>query len=1083
MKDALTEWISTHGEAAIWADFTRESLEAGERLIQARAVIDCNRGGQGFFARVQADHRHVHSVDIRVHPLPSNRPLTSLCGCPDGGGCGHAVAAILYYLGQTAPTGMTRANPAITQWLERARQLTASTQAPSTARREALVYLLDRDANARLTVTFQRARLRREGGYGRLLPFPGMRRAPEGLLTPADRRLLRLLPETGSPVAPDDTYFFLQALAATGRAHWQRPEAPVLHESSTLTGGFQWRTLADGSQCLGVDAGAQRLAIMAHPPVWLDAETGAFGVIDTGLSDDLVAQLQAGPVIPPEDIPAVAEALGADDLPIPVPEAPRRRRLEGVQPLPVLQLRRIGETQRPVREERGDAIAELSFDYEGHRVDVGTGGEWLSVFAAGEIRDYRRDRDAEAAARVRLNHAGLHPTGQMTESQLVPEHTRDWRRFVVETVPALEAEGWRVSVARGFPWRVVTPEQWQAETQARQPGWFGFGLTIEVEGERHPVMPLLLALIRDNPEAMATRHIDAIDPQSSLLVDLGDGRLVPIPAGRLIPLLRGLTELYDPTTQLRDGQLVLPTARAGVLDDLEQAEEQALQWQDKAGVRGLGAALNGCEPAIDPPATPPGLRGELRPYQREGVAWLQRLARLGLGGVLADDMGLGKTLQVIAHLLIEKAAVRASAPSLIVVPTSLLFNWQREVEQFAPDLQVLRLHGPQRHADHGRLGDHDLVLTTYSLVVRDIAALQAQAWHLLVLDEAQAVKNPRAQAARAVRTLTASQRLSLTGTPLENHLGELWSQFDFVVPGLLGAASGFKRLYRRPIEEAGDHSRLTALRERVAPFLLRRTKGAIAEELPAKTEIPVYAELTGDQRELYEQLRLGQEPRVREALAHPDQPQSRMQILEALLQLREACCDPRLVRDAPANARQSAKLDRLMALIEDLRAVDRRILVFSQFTRMLALIGEALTARDMTYALLTGGTRDREAPVARFQAGEVPIFLISLKAGGTGLNLTAADSVIHYDPWWNPAVTRQATDRAHRIGQDQPVFVYHLLTRDTVEDRIMAMQREKADLGERLLGGGDASATPDALDRATIESLFQPLGGEDPAGG
>ncbi|RZU99160.1 DEAD/DEAH box helicase [Spiribacter vilamensis] len=1085
MTDSLTEWISTNGEAAIWADFPRESLEAGEQLIQARAVLDCSPGGQGFFARVQADRRHIHSVDIRVHPLPSHRPVTTLCSCPAGGGCGHAVAAILYYLGRTAPAGMIRANPAISQWLDRARRLAADNNAKnaSAPRGEALIYLLDRDANGQLTVTPQRARLRRRGGYGRLLPFAGVRRAPEGMLTAADRRLLRLLPENGCPVAPDDVHFLLQALAATDRAHWQRPEAPAIHESAAINGGFRWQSLADGSQHLAVDAGAQRLALTGHPPIWLAPEEGTFGVIDTGVSAALVAQLQAGPVVPPEEVPAVAEALSADSLPIPAPEAPRRRRIDDVRPTPVLRLTRLGDPNRATRDERGEAMAELHFDYAGHRVDAGTGGSWLSVFEAGEIRDYRRDIPAESRARERLAKAGLHATGTMAEGRLVPDHTRDWRKFVVETVPELEAEGWRVTVERGFPWRLVTPDQWQAQTRSQpsQPGWFGFGLTIEVEGERHPVMPLLLTLIRDNPEAMATRHLDAIDPDSSLLVDLGDGRLVPIPASRLIPMLKGLTELYDPTTRLRDGQLILPTSRAGVLDDLEQADGNALQWRDEADLRRLGHALNRDDPQSEPPATPPGLEGALRPYQREGVGWLQRLARLGLGGVLADDMGLGKTLQIISHLLIEKAAGRTRAPSLVVVPTSLLFNWQREAARFAPGLRVLRLHGPQRHADYARLGDQDLVLTTYSLVVRDIERLQAQPWHLLVLDEAQAVKNPRAQAARAVRTLSATQRLSLTGTPLENHLGELWSQFDFVAPGLLGTAASFKRVYRRPIEDDGDDSRLAALRDRVAPFLLRRTKGAIAEELPAKTEIPVYAELGGDQRALYEQLRLGQEPRVREALARPDQPQSRVQILDALLKLREACCDPRLVRDAPQTAHGSAKLDRLLALIDDLRQSDRRILVFSQFTRMLALIGSALEARGMTYAKLTGETRDREREVQRFQDGEVPIFLISLKAGGTGLNLTAADSVIHYDPWWNPAVTRQATDRAHRIGQDQPVFVYHLLTRDTVEDRIMAMQRDKAELGERLLETGSTSGSGEALDAETIETLFAPLGGEDPA--
>ena len=1080
MTDPLTEWISTHGEAVLWADFPREALEDGERLIQSRAVLDCSPGGQGFFARVQADRRHIHSVDIRVHPLPSHRPLTSLCSCPAGGACGHAVAAILHYLGRTAPAGLTRANPAVTQWLDRARRLAAESHAAAAPRGEALVYLLDHDANGRLTVTPQRARLRRQGGYGRLLPFAGVRRAPEGMLTAGDRRLLRLLPETGCPVDADDVHFLLQALAATGRAHWQHTDAPVLVEGPAIDGGFAWRSLADGSQRLAVDAGAQRLALTAHPPVWLEPASGTFGVIETNLPPGLVAELQAGPVVAPEEVPAVAAKLSDDRLPIPVPDAPQRRRVEGVSPVPVLRLTRLGDTRRPARDERGEAVAELHFDYASHRIDAETGGEWLSVFEGGEILDYPRDPRAETRALQRLTRAGLHATGTMAEGRRVPDHTRDWRKVVVETLPELEAEGWRVSVERGFPWRVVTPEQWQAQTRPGQPGWFSFGMTIEVEGESHPLMPLLLALIRENPEAMATRHLDSIDPDSSLLVDLGDGRLAPIPARRLVPLLKGLTELYDPTTQLREGELVLPTGRAAVLDDLEQAEGNALRWRDDADLRGLAQALKHPPAATEPPATPPGLQGALRPYQREGVGWLQHLSELGLGGVLADDMGLGKTLQVISHLLMEKAAGRTQAPSLIVVPTSLLFNWQREAEQFAPSLRVLRLHGPRRHADYPRLGEQDLVLTTYSLVVRDIERLQAQPWHLLVLDEAQAVKNPRAQAARAVRTLPAHQRLSLTGTPLENHLGELWSQFDFVAPGLLGNAAAFKRVYRRPIEDDADDSRLAALRERVAPFLLRRTKQAIASELPEKTEIPVYAELSGDQRELYEQLRLGQEPRIREALARPDQPQSRVQILDALLKLREACCDPRLVRDAPQTAHRSAKLERLLTLIDDLRQYDRRILVFSQFTRMLDLIGAALEARGMTYARLTGATRDREGEVQRFQGGEVPIFLISLKAGGTGLNLTAADSVIHYDPWWNPAVTRQATDRAHRIGQDQPVFVYHLLTRDTVEDRIMAMQRDKADLGERLLGDQDASAVS-TLDASTVETLFQPLGGEDPA--
>ena len=1080
LTDPLEEWIATRGEAVVWADFPREALQAGERLIREQAVLDCSPGGQGFFARIQSGRRQSHSVDIRVHPLPSPKPVTTFCSCEAGGGCAHAVAALLHYLGRKAPAGMVKANPAICQWLGEAEALAGERAGPggpaaAARRREVVVYLLDADPRGAVSVSLYRARRRRRGGYGRLLAFPGLRRAPAGLLDAADRRLLRLLPEAGQHLDRDDVGFILRALAATGRAHWQSAETPALHEAGVVPGGFAWRVHGDGSQTLSARVEGERVALAGHPPFWVDPGDGSFGAIDTGVDDDLAAKLQAGPVVAPAELPALAEALARRDLPIPPPRAPRRRRIDHVSPLPVLRLTRLGEPSRPGRSENGEAVAEFGFEYAGHRVSAGTHGEAISVYESGELRDYRRDAAAETRADERLSAAGLHPAGSMAEGRRVPDHTRDWRKFVAEDVPRLRAEGWRVVIEPCFPWRLAEAERWQAEAEriAEQPGWFSFALTIEVDGERHALLPLLLALIRDNPDAMSPRHLDAVDPAASLLVDLGDGRLVPVPAGRLVPLLKGLTELYDPAAQLRDGRLRLPLGRSNLLDALERAEGEALDWAGDADLRRLGRDLGGLDPSADVPV-PEGLEGTLRPYQRKGVAWLQGLARLGLGGVLADDMGLGKTLQVLSHLLLEKESGRAGAPSLVVVPTSLLFNWAREAARFAPGLRVVRLHGPHRHAVHAGLAEADLVLTTYSLLVRDIERLRAQAWHLLVLDEAQAVKNPRAQAARAVRTLTARQRLSLTGTPLENHLGELWSQFDFVAPGLLGNAAAFKRVYRRPIEQGADENRLEALRERVAPFLLRRTKQAIAADLPAKTEIPLYAELSGGQRDLYEQLRIAQAPRVREALARPGEPQNRVRILDALLKLREACCDPRLVGDAATATAGSAKLELLLELIDDLRQAGRRVLVFSQFTRMLAIIEAELAARGLAWAKLTGETRDREAEVARFQSGAVPIFLISLKAGGTGLNLTAADTVIHYDPWWNPAVTRQATDRAHRIGQDQPVFVYHLLSRDTVEDRIMALQRDKAALGERLLGDATA-AGGGGLDAQAVADLFAPL--------
>ncbi len=538
-------------------------------------------------------------------------------------------------------------------------------------------------------------------------------------------------------------------------------------------------------------------------------------------------------------------------------------------------------------------------------------------------------------------------------------------------------------------------------------------------------------------------------------------------------------ELYDPERPLsKDGRVRLSLVQAGQLAELEAADP-ALTWRGGEAARDWGRKLqsfDGLE-SVEPPAD---LQAELRPYQRQGLDWLQFLRAFDLGGVLADDMGLGKTVQTLAHLLVEKAAGRADRPSLVVAPTSLMFNWQREAQRFAPTLKVLLLRGPDRQRHFPSIAEHDLVLTTYPLLPRDLDVLAAQDWHLLILDEAQAIKNPRSKAAQATRALTSRHRLCLTGTPLENHLGELWSLLDFLMPDMLGDERRFRRLFRTPIERHGDDARSEQLRRRIAPFLLRRTKEAVATELPPKTEILREVPLAGDQRDLYETLRLALHEKVRAEVARKGMAQSGIIILDALLKLRQVCCDPRLVSlESARTVKGSAKLELLMTLLPELLEEGRRVLLFSQFTSMLALIetelGKLGQREKQHFVKLTGRTRNRAAPVDAFQAGEVPLFLISLKAGGSGLNLTAADTVIHYDPWWNPAAERQATDRAHRIGQDKPVFVYKLLTEGTVEQRVAELQARKQALADAMLAGGGASAG--SLTHDDLELLFAPLDG------
>jgi SNF2 family DNA or RNA helicase len=497
-------------------------------------------------------------------------------------------------------------------------------------------------------------------------------------------------------------------------------------------------------------------------------------------------------------------------------------------------------------------------------------------------------------------------------------------------------------------------------------------------------------------------------------------------------------------------------------------------WEGAHHLREMVQRLSGRTemPEVTVPAS---VQASLRPYQQQGLNWLQFLREHGLAGILADDMGLGKTLQTLAHIQVEKDAGRLTHPALIIAPVSLMGNWRRETERFCPSLRCLVIHGKDRHEVAGTIAEHDIVIAPYSLLQRDKQRWLEAQWHIVVLDEAQNIKNASTHAAQVVGQLNTRHRLCLSGTPMENHLGEIWSLFHFLMPGFLGSQQRFKELFRNPIEKLGDSERLQQLRARITPFMLRRTKALVASELPPKVETIERVELSGKQADLYETIRLGMEKTVREALNTKGLAKSQITILDALLKLRQVCCDPRLLKLAAAQkVKTSAKLEQLMELLPEMVAEGRRILLFSQFTSMLTLIEAELTQRGIPWVKLTGQSQNRDALIEQFTSGAVPIFLISLKAGGVGLNLPQADTVIHYDPWWNPAVETQATDRAHRIGQTHTVFVYKLVAQGTIEERILALQERKAALADSMYSGAAGRKQP-LFTESDLAELLKPL--------
>jgi superfamily II DNA or RNA helicase len=491
------------------------------------------------------------------------------------------------------------------------------------------------------------------------------------------------------------------------------------------------------------------------------------------------------------------------------------------------------------------------------------------------------------------------------------------------------------------------------------------------------------------------------------------------------------------------------------------------------------------------PTLPAGLMATLRPYQRQGVAWLQFLAELGAGGILADDMGLGKTLMTLAFLAREKEQ-RGPAPSLVVCPTSVAPGWVREAARFTPDLRVLLFHGSER--DAAAIARSDLVVTTYAILRRDIETLERVPFRAIVADEAQNIKNADAATTLAAKRLQAPVRLALSGTPVENRLRELWSILDFVNPGMLSSVRAFESRFERPIVHAPAGSAAAELRAVVRPFLLRRTKGEVLVDLPPKTDIERACILSPAQKRLYDALALTLRESVERKIAEVGIERAGLNVLTALLRLRQMACDPRLVD--PTTRTPSAKREAFLETVRELVAEGRRALVFSQFVELLHLWRADLDAEGIPYEYLDGATRDREAAVDRFQRGHSPLFLISLKAGGSGLNLTAADTVIHCDPWWNPAVEDQATDRVHRIGQERPVTVVRLVAKGTVEEKIGALKAVKRQLADVIVGSGNGalrglteddvrSLLGDSGDSADEESEAPPPSapGDGPPGG
>lgn len=734
-------------------------------------------------------------------------------------------------------------------------------------------------------------------------------------------------------------------------------------------------------------------------------------------------------------------------------------------------------------QERCLPTIQLAFEYEGVRLRLSDEREGFFVSEAGGLTQVARDRGKERQAQCVLEGFGavelscLQDVSADSETEASADYLVSMSdsshalcSFSAYAVPQLRRMGWLVEIEPDYAYQVVDQSPWYASLDGDdESDWFSLELGVEVDGERVNLLPRLLGVLESTSDSESLSSLFRA-PARFRALQVAENTYAVIPPERLRRLLFMLEQFYEGNGK----DLKIRKAEAPAVCELSEAfadADEELSWTGPEDVLRRGRSLRKQSPAPHV-GVAAGLTATLRPYQQDGLNWLQQLRCDGVGGVLADDMGLGKTLQTIAHLAKEKESGRMDLPCLVVVPKSLIVNWKRELKKFAPFLKSVAIQGAKRRALYPSMAKHDVIITTYPVVVRDVEHFRALEYHVLILDEAQAIKNTRSLSNRAVNTLEARHRLCLTGTPVENNLAELWALFDFLNPGYLGSQPQFRTRYQIPIERDRDDSRLEQLRSRVASCILRRMKHTVAKDLPPKTEITRAVDLGGEQRDLYEAIRLAAHAEVRQVIRKRGLSGSTIAILDALMKLRQACCDPRLVRSESArHVKQSAKFELLMELISSLLCAGHRILVFSQFTRMLSLISAGLTEKNVAHIALTGATQDRQEKCDAFEAGKADVFLLSLKAAGTGLNLVSADTVIHYDPWWNPTAQAQATDRAYRIGQQRPVFVYNLIVAGSVEERMLRLQSQKRHLADTILG----HKTQGTLDERDVDDLFDPL--------
>jgi len=1094
--------------------FTKNEWKKGTRIFNAKGIKTCALDGEIIRGVVLSERSRDTPYLTRIVFDGNFDDISSYCDCYIGRDCKHGAALAQEYINEHFDhKSIATSERVIDKWLSNF-QAQPSRYPPNSQQKSLLYFLTPNSYNEDdfFNLQIKSTRPKRSGGWSSTL---GGEHSTNSLINSAyanndDVAVLTELIRTNQFGDTIKYFDLFESIIKTNRCFWHvdynLDEAITLGEP--LEAEWQWIALENQLHTLQLvftQPSTSTRIIKAQPLCYYDEDTNTFGKINTNTKCDFEADLLHSPIFEEDKLPWVLNklsmSLGDAVKRLPKPKTEFSQELS--KPEVYLHF------STPSKSSPKTGYVHVSFSYQGNIVNPHNESATVTLASridndSDETRDVKLYRDLAFEQTVIDKLSTLKFIAQpkpklytftnqdylnkdkVPKFSMLMEAPYYWHTFLHQELPLLKDLNWHVSFADNFYYKALSTDSiFDAEViETDDHDFFSLGLNLTIDGKKMPAFPILLSAIEQLPRsALLDREKEQlISPDSPIYVDLENGDFVALRYQSVQPILKQFIELFMPNALNEDGTMEL--SRFQGHQTLSMLDDQGLIATGTNKLRALAEKLKDFQ-KVAPVAIPEGLNATLRTYQHQGLNWLQFLREYQLNGILADDMGLGKTIQALAHLLIEKKAGRLTKPVLIVAPTSVIFNWANEIEKFTPELSYQVLHGSKRHLNFGCLerlegeegieSNVDIIITSYALITKDLDLYREQKFYYLILDEAHYIKNTKTKLYQAFMLLKAQHKLCLTGTPMENHLGEFWAQFNFLLPGFLGGQRQFSKLFRTPIEKHGELERKQLLNQRIKPFILRRTKDKIATELPPKTEIIQTLRIEGKQAELYESVRLAMDSRLKDIIADKGLKRSQIEVLDALLKLRQVCNHPKLLSlEGAKKINQSAKLDYLMETLPEQIDEGRRILIFSQFTSMLALIEEELVAAGIDFVKLTGATTKRQEVVDKFQNGEVPVFLISLRAGGVGLNLTAADTVIHFDPWWNPAVENQATDRAYRIGQDKPVFVYKLIIENSIEEKIQKIQQNKAELAKALLSE-EVSDSKLSLTDDILDSLLSPL--------